>query len=237
MCEVLVRDNGGKTFDRYTIYVSTDIASIYGASENPYHPQGFGQFCGNLIPGKNSDHLGAIVPIESLPIDVQKFISDKIEEYGIQERQNDDTFGGVIGFDDLTNEGYEFMTNLSINPVLTEHIYRCPHQDHEDCKINEFTPEEYGVYVSLVGVIGCRPQDENVIYVFNGLGFRPNPQADITAIINNDRQTIQVIKSKFIRCCCRASLCYPKQGELTEVDEYGWRTYSLPESYIAKPSL
>jgi len=81
--------------------------------------------------------------------------------------------------------------------------------------------------------MGCRPQDDNTIYIFNGLGFRPNPQADITAIINNGRKTVQVIKSNFIRYCCKASLCYPKQGELTELDEDGWRTYGLPENFIA----
>ena len=40
-------DNGGKTFDRYTI-IAAD-GEVYGSSCNPFHPQGFGQYCGHVI--------------------------------------------------------------------------------------------------------------------------------------------------------------------------------------------
>lgn len=43
-----ILDNGGATFDRYTIIERT-TGEMIGASENPFHPQGFGQFCGNLV--------------------------------------------------------------------------------------------------------------------------------------------------------------------------------------------
>lgn len=40
-------DNQGKTFDRYTIISAN--GEVYGSSDNPFHPQGFGQYCGHVI--------------------------------------------------------------------------------------------------------------------------------------------------------------------------------------------
>ena len=40
-----VLDNGGKTADRYTVRIGEDI---FGMSDNPFHPQGFNQYCGTL---------------------------------------------------------------------------------------------------------------------------------------------------------------------------------------------
>lgn len=69
-------DNGGKTFDRYTV-VYMDYperkAGMYeaiGASDSPFHPQGFGQHC-MAAPG---GHLGRRIPFESLPEGVQKMV-------------------------------------------------------------------------------------------------------------------------------------------------------------------
>ena len=59
-----LRDNGGKTFDRYTLI--TKIKEVYGFGENPYHPQGFGQYCGEFI-GSDTRYLGKLIDIEALP--------------------------------------------------------------------------------------------------------------------------------------------------------------------------
>lgn len=49
---VVIYDNGGATFDRYTfVFVDPDVPDnflVWGASENPSHPQGFGQFAGDF---------------------------------------------------------------------------------------------------------------------------------------------------------------------------------------------
>ena len=45
--DTIILDNGGKTFDRYTI-INKD-GDMFGASVNPFHPQGFGMFCGNVV--------------------------------------------------------------------------------------------------------------------------------------------------------------------------------------------
>lgn len=42
----VILDNKGETYDRYTIILSD--GDCYGASDNPFHPMGFGQYCGNI---------------------------------------------------------------------------------------------------------------------------------------------------------------------------------------------
>lgn len=71
-------DNGGRTFDRYTIlpprWAGADWRErdgtwiAFGASEDPTHPQGFGQQT-SATPGR---HLGRRVPFDSLPLDVRR---------------------------------------------------------------------------------------------------------------------------------------------------------------------
>jgi hypothetical protein len=76
----LVFDNGGETFDRYTIILHD--GSILGASERPFSHMGFGQFCGDVKPSvreyikiaKKEQHLGhEIKDLAKLPEDVLKF--------------------------------------------------------------------------------------------------------------------------------------------------------------------
>lgn len=75
-------DNGGATLDRYTILpprwagkawrhnprLDPQAWTCIGASEHPYHPQGFGQH-GSAHVGP---HLGKRVGFYDLPIDVQR---------------------------------------------------------------------------------------------------------------------------------------------------------------------
>jgi len=77
-------DNDGATFDRFTIAFKGYRLAGYGmvypylaSSENPFHPQGFGQHSESreFLTGK---HLGKRVRFESLPVDVQTFILNNI---------------------------------------------------------------------------------------------------------------------------------------------------------------
>lgn len=43
---VLIYDNGGETFDQYT-FIDKNTGHMWGSSSNPFHPQGFGSYCGN----------------------------------------------------------------------------------------------------------------------------------------------------------------------------------------------
>lgn len=85
-CTLRIYDNGGKTFDRYTI-VPPRWARAYierlgafaalGASEHPFHPQGFGQHV-SAFPGL---HLGRRIHWNALPPDVQRFARQDFPEF------------------------------------------------------------------------------------------------------------------------------------------------------------
>lgn len=76
MKNLKIYDNGGETLDRYTaVYMDQpeyQPGTFYarGMSENPFHPQGFGQGC-IAMPGR---HLGKKIKFEQLPKDCQKLI-------------------------------------------------------------------------------------------------------------------------------------------------------------------
>lgn len=71
-------DNGGKTFDRYTIvfdsYLDDDMYECLGLSSEPNSPQGFSQFdtC------QMGEHLGRELNFEELPENVQKHVLGRI---------------------------------------------------------------------------------------------------------------------------------------------------------------
>ena len=69
-----IRDNGGITFDRYTVvYDQIERPGFYcalGMSQNPIDPLGFGQHC-IAQPGP---HLGKILSFEDLPRDCQSAV-------------------------------------------------------------------------------------------------------------------------------------------------------------------
>lgn len=82
-------DNGGETFDRYTIaidgiqYVDDQpYVMILGASEHPFHPQGFGQHC-NEVPSEEFkvsklSHWGKRIGWYELPDDVRTFVIQQL---------------------------------------------------------------------------------------------------------------------------------------------------------------
>lgn len=79
-------DNGGKTFDRFTVVYMDEPTSctnhrfgLYaarGMSENPYHPQGFGQY-GEARIGK---HLGKRISFKALPKECRQAVLQDITE-------------------------------------------------------------------------------------------------------------------------------------------------------------
>ena len=70
-------DNGGETFDRYTLVFKD--GSMFGASENPFHPQGFGQFVGDINYESDLSHLGKEIPKDELPEPVRKYAVQLVE--------------------------------------------------------------------------------------------------------------------------------------------------------------
>jgi hypothetical protein len=81
MRNIRIYDNGGKTFDRFTvIYMGEPEGNgLYGArgmSEHPSHPQGFGQYC-QAMPGR---HLGKRIAFDELPLDCRRLVLSDIGE-------------------------------------------------------------------------------------------------------------------------------------------------------------
>ena len=74
--EIRCYDNGGRTFDRYTVVYMFDPESkpgtfaAVGMSDNPFSPSGFGQHC-SAAPGR---HLGNRIPFLRLPDDCRKLV-------------------------------------------------------------------------------------------------------------------------------------------------------------------
>ncbi len=108
-----IYDNGGKTCDRYTI-IPPRWAHLFrqsrengwgamadrrlfdgiGASESPFHPQGFGMNVSGVMPGS---HLGKRISWSALPVDVQRFAGQSFPEYAPQQLDIDAVAAGFIG--------------------------------------------------------------------------------------------------------------------------------------------
>jgi len=64
------------TFDRYTLcFMGPDGPFVYGASENPFHPLGFGQFCGDFYVSEDQD-IGAEITRDELPPATLKLVEE-----------------------------------------------------------------------------------------------------------------------------------------------------------------
>lgn len=80
MENIRIYDNGGKTFDRYTVAFMdrpigyNNLVEMLGASEHPFNAQGFGQHC----HGQPGRHLGKRITLEQCPPDVQQFIKQNL---------------------------------------------------------------------------------------------------------------------------------------------------------------
>ena len=80
---IRVYDNGGKTFDRYTVvYTRTGHHEYVGLSERPFHPQGFCQHGENDSPidYPRYGHIGKKISFEDLPNDCKLVVFQDYEE-------------------------------------------------------------------------------------------------------------------------------------------------------------
>jgi hypothetical protein len=102
---ITVLDNGGETFDRYSI-INRKTGDVYGSSDNPF--RGFGQYSHNIadhywniaygyswrkycdvnkcikyslsIYLKDCSNIGVKIPLKKLPKEVIKFIKQILED-------------------------------------------------------------------------------------------------------------------------------------------------------------
>ena len=73
-----IYDNGGETFDRFTVYYTERERNGFymgrGMSEHPCHPQGFGQ----CVSGQLGKHNGKRIKFDELPTDCRKLIKSDL---------------------------------------------------------------------------------------------------------------------------------------------------------------
>lgn len=75
MAKIVVYDNEGKSFDRYTVLYDD---SVFTMSKNATSPQGVNLYCGGRDEyPKDLTHLGKIVELDSLPEEVKKAIDER----------------------------------------------------------------------------------------------------------------------------------------------------------------
>ena len=67
-----VYDNGGRTFDRYTVILENEV---YTMSEHPLSPEGVNLYAGEL--GETHEDRGTRVLFEDLPSEVQEAIRQR----------------------------------------------------------------------------------------------------------------------------------------------------------------
>lgn len=81
-----IYDNGGETFDRYTVVYDNEwhiktgheedkLYECLSMSENPTHPQGVGQHSSC----QNGDHLGKKITFEELPLKCKEVVNKELE--------------------------------------------------------------------------------------------------------------------------------------------------------------
>ena len=81
-----IYDNGGETFDRFTVYYDEMERGYHtgrGMSEHPCHPQGFGQ----CISGALGEHNGTLIQFAALPIDGQKLVNQDMDNLPLTEKR------------------------------------------------------------------------------------------------------------------------------------------------------
>ena len=79
--EVRVYDNGGESFDRYTVLrldwpETVGCVMAIGMSEHPTHPQGFGQHTSAM----DGSHLGKRIAFRDLPTSCQEVAKHFLED-------------------------------------------------------------------------------------------------------------------------------------------------------------
>jgi hypothetical protein len=110
MEKYIVFDNGGKTFDRYTI-INTDTADVFGVSDHPGDTNGICKLCGNC-----AEHRIVLYGAEwrqRLP--VKKILREEAESYVRNARLDPDWLGGEVGYNDLPDSVRNYLESFDSN--------------------------------------------------------------------------------------------------------------------------
>ena len=103
----IIFDNGGKSFDRFTI-INKETGEVFGASENPNAPNGIGKFFGNC-----SDHLIVMYGAgwrQKHPI--KKVIKAEVENYINNAKLDPTWIGSEVDFKSLPENVQKYISGL-----------------------------------------------------------------------------------------------------------------------------
>ena len=104
----IIFDNGGKTFDRFTI-LNKETGDIFGASEDPTTPDGFNKFFGNCAQ-KHTTLYGAGWRERSPG---KKFIKLEVDNFINNAKLNPEWIGSEIEFNQLPEALKLYIMNLN----------------------------------------------------------------------------------------------------------------------------
>ena len=103
MTKYFCLDNGGETLDRYTI-IETSTGEMIGASNEPFHPLGFGQYCGNI-----ADNYWRTAYGSQWRKGLDKRLLDRRIKFAVDYFKNDcENIGKLICFDKLPIKVQEY---------------------------------------------------------------------------------------------------------------------------------
>jgi len=96
-------DNNGETFDRYTI-LEKNTGEMIGASEKPFNPLGFGQYCGNV-----ADNYWNVAYGSGWQRNIDKRLLNKRITFAVNHFLNDCShIGRIVDFDTLPKDVQQF---------------------------------------------------------------------------------------------------------------------------------
>lgn len=114
MKRLVIFDNGGETFDRFSI-LDLKTGEMWGASENPFSPLGFGQNCGcpaHTYFGQTVG-IGWISRLRSEdPKHYNRIIKSKTKEIA-QEFKTEGNIGKVIDYSTLPEPVQQYCKQIT----------------------------------------------------------------------------------------------------------------------------
>lgn len=105
--KVYVFDNGGETYDRYTILLSN--SDVYGCNESPFAPTGFAQFSFNNADNYMFHSYGASWRKH---FDVKKLEKQYFEQY-LSDNKEDSTIGKLIDPRSLNKDVLQYINQIA----------------------------------------------------------------------------------------------------------------------------
>jgi len=108
--KITIFDNGGETIDRYT-GVITKTGDVIGFNSNPFHPMGFGQFCGNVTDRRRITYGASWRKY----FDEKKVLKEELFHYLNEAKTNSAWLGKEIKLKDLSPEAQKYVEQMLTN--------------------------------------------------------------------------------------------------------------------------